>query len=46
MVIVSEEGELRVSIYSAFPIRESLPVSNPGTTVCARIDTPHGPLAV
>jgi hypothetical protein len=24
MVIVSEEGELRVSIYSAFPIRKSL----------------------
>jgi hypothetical protein len=46
MVIVSEEGELRVSIYSAFPVRKSLPVSNPGTTVCARIDTPDRPLAV
>lgn len=45
MVIVSEEGELRVSIYSVFPIRKSLPVSNPDTTVCARIDTPNGPLA-
>ena len=46
MVIVSEEGELRVSIYSAFPLRKSLPVSNPDTTVFARIDIPDGPLAV
>jgi len=41
-----KQGELRVSIYSVFPIKESLPVTNPDTTVCALIDTPYGPLAV
>jgi hypothetical protein len=41
-----KKGELRVSIYSAFPPRKSLPGTNPDTTVCARIDTPNGPLAV
>ena len=41
-----KQGELRVSIYSVFPIIGQLPVSNPETTVCALIDTPYGQLAV
>ena len=41
-----KQGELRVSIYSVFPIIAQLPVTNPETTVCALIETPYGQLAV
>ena len=43
---IYEQGELRVSIFSVFPIIKHLPVTNPYTTVCTLIDTPYGPLAV
>ncbi len=43
---IYEEGELRVSIYSVFPIIKQLEVTNPCTTVCSLIKTPYGQLAV
>ena len=40
-----KQGERRVSIYSVFPVKEQLPITN-SHSVCALIDTPGGQLAV
>ena len=40
-----KQGERRVSIYSVFPVKAQLPITN-SHSVCALIDTPGGQLAV
>lgn len=41
-----KDGERRISIWSMYPIIETLKVKNPLTTACAVIQTPFGNLAV
>ena len=41
-----KKGERRISIWSIYPIIETLNVENPLTTACAALQTPFGNLAV
>lgn len=41
-----KDGERRISIWSMYPVIETLTVKNPLTTACAVIQTPFGNLAV
>jgi endonuclease/exonuclease/phosphatase family metal-dependent hydrolase len=41
-----KEGERRISIWSVYPIIDTLKVKNPLTTACAVLQTPFGNLAV